>query len=132
MLKQPPADPVLARFRAAIDETYCDRLERVVLFGSRARGRAQPDSDYDIAVFLCDLGDRETEMNRLADIATEILYNDGEFVHAMPYLAGSYNEQTALRQEIRTESRHFSQKRRMRNNDQVNRSEAGHSRKVPR
>jgi uncharacterized protein len=73
------------------------------LFGSRARGGAQPDSDYDIAVFLRDLVDRETEMNRLADIATEILYNDGEFVHAMPYGAGSYNEQTALMEEIRTE-----------------------------
>ena len=56
-----------------------------------------------IAVFLRDLVDRETEMNRLADIATEILYNDGEFVHAMPYSAGSYNEQTALMQEIHTE-----------------------------
>ena len=74
-----------------------------MLFGSRARGQAQPDSDYDIAVFLRDLRDRETEMNRLADIASEILYNDGQFVHAMPYRAGSYNEQTALMQEIRTE-----------------------------
>jgi len=103
MLKQPPADPVLTHFRAAIDETYRERLERVVLFGSRARGGAQPDSDYDIAVFLRDLGDRETEMNRLADIATEIVYNDGEFVRAMPYHAGSYDEQTALMQEIRAE-----------------------------
>jgi uncharacterized protein len=42
-------------------------------------------------------------MNRLADIATEIVYNDGEFVHAMPYHAGSYDEQTALMQEIRAE-----------------------------
>jgi len=41
------------------------------------RGRSQPDSDYDVAVFLRDLRDRETEMNRLADIATEIVYNDG-------------------------------------------------------
>jgi uncharacterized protein len=103
MLKQAPADPVLTHFRAAIDETYGDRLERVVLFGSRARGRSQPDSDYDVAVFLHDLRDREMEMNRLADIATEILYNDGEFVHAMPYRAGSYDEQTALMQEIRAE-----------------------------
>jgi hypothetical protein len=69
----------------------------------RVRGRSQPDSDYDVAVFLRDLRDRETEMNRLADIATEIVYNDGEFVHTMPYHAGSYDEQTALMQEIRAE-----------------------------
>jgi uncharacterized protein len=38
-------DPVLARFRAAVARLYGDRLERVVLFGSRARGEARPDSD---------------------------------------------------------------------------------------
>jgi predicted nucleotidyltransferase len=45
-------DPILSRFRAALDKTYGERVERVVLFGSRARGDARPDSDYDIAVFL--------------------------------------------------------------------------------
>src|SRR5215218_1916711 len=48
-------DPILKRFRATLDEMYGDRLERVVLFGSRARGDAGEDSDYDIAVFLKDL-----------------------------------------------------------------------------
>ena len=33
-------DPVLARFRAALDEIYGNRIERVVLFGSRARVEA--------------------------------------------------------------------------------------------
>jgi uncharacterized protein len=103
MLNPPPTDPVLTHFRAAVDETYGDRLERVVLFGSRARGQALQDSDYDIAVFLRDLEDREAEMKRLADIATDILYHDGEFVHAMPYRAGSYHDPTALMQEIRAE-----------------------------
>lgn len=66
-------DPILERFRAAVMEIYGDRLERVVLFGSRARGDAQPDSDYDIAVLLRDMPDRFAEMNRLADVATDIL-----------------------------------------------------------
>jgi hypothetical protein len=35
-------DPVLKQFRTALDRTYGDRLERVVLFGSRARGDAHP------------------------------------------------------------------------------------------
>jgi predicted nucleotidyltransferase len=46
------ADPVLKRFRIALDELYGARIERVVLFGSRAHGDARPDSDCDIAVFL--------------------------------------------------------------------------------
>ncbi len=45
-------NPILAKFRAALAEMYGDRLECVALFGSRARGDAQPDSDYDVAVFL--------------------------------------------------------------------------------
>jgi predicted nucleotidyltransferase len=51
-------DPILKRFRAALDALYGGRLERVVLFGSRARGEARQDSDYDVAVFLRDLGIR--------------------------------------------------------------------------
>ena len=45
-------DPVLIRFRKALDEVYgSKKIERVVLFGSRARGDARSDSDYDVAVF---------------------------------------------------------------------------------
>jgi len=41
-------DPVMTRFRAALDAAYGARIERVILFGSRARGDARPDSDYDV------------------------------------------------------------------------------------
>src|SRR5437870_387499 len=61
---RPADDPVLIRFRAALDALYGDRLERVVLFGSRARGDAREDSDYDVAVFLKDLPDRWRELDR--------------------------------------------------------------------
>lgn len=78
-------DPILKRFRAALDEMYGARLERVVLFGSRVRGDAHEDSDYDVAVFLRDLADRPAEMNRLADLSTKIIVEeDGTFIHALP------------------------------------------------
>jgi len=94
-------DPVLKRFRAALEQTYGDRLERVILFGSRARGDAGAESDYDIAVFLNDLGDRWKEFDRLADIGTDILSEMGVFVHAMPFGAGAYRERTPLMHEVR-------------------------------
>ena len=82
---------------------YGERAERVVLFGSRARGDAHKDSDYDVAVFLRDMAVRASEMNRLADLSTKIIFDeDGPFIHAMPFRSGSYNEPTPLMHEIRT------------------------------
>jgi predicted nucleotidyltransferase len=72
-----------------------------VLFGSRLRGDARPDSDYDVAVFLRDMGDRFAEMDRLADLSSHILDEMGEFIHVMPFRAGSYDERTPLMHEIR-------------------------------
>jgi predicted nucleotidyltransferase len=93
---------VLMRFRKALEEMYGNRLDRVVLFGSSARGDARPDSDYDVAVFLRDMADRFAEMDRLADLGTDICDETGEFVHAMPYRAGSYTKRTPLMLGIRT------------------------------
>ena len=96
-------DPILRRFRAALDEICGERLERVALFGARARGDARADLDYDVAVFLRDLTNRAAELNRLADLATDIPDETGEFIHAMPYRAGSYEERTPLRLALRSE-----------------------------
>lgn len=96
-------DPVLKRLRAALQQAYGNRLERVVLFGSRARGDSRTDSDYDVAVFLSDLTDRWEEFDRLADMGTEILSETGAFVHAMPFRAGAYRERSPLMHEIRNE-----------------------------
>jgi predicted nucleotidyltransferase len=103
MPMRPANDPILKRFRAALDEIYGERIERVVLFGSRARGDAREDSDYDLAVFLKDLTDRWPELDRLADLGTDFLEETGEFIHAMPYRAGSYEDRTPLMHEIRAD-----------------------------
>jgi uncharacterized protein len=96
-------DPILRRFRAALSELYGDRLERVVLFGSRARGDAREDSDYDIAVFLTDFGPFWDEVDRLVDVETDLLYDTGAVTNSMPYRAGAYHDRTSLMREIRRE-----------------------------
>ena len=96
---------MLKRLRGQLREIYGDRLERAVLYGSRARLDAGADSDYDIAVFLNDMPDRWAEMNRLADLATAILYEGGKVVHAMAYPAGTWRRKTPLMHEIRREGR---------------------------
>jgi uncharacterized protein len=87
-------NPILARFRAALNEMYGERIERVVLYGSRARGDASADSDYDIAVFLNDLSDRWVEADKIAITTTDILRETG---------AVTYREPTPLMHEIRRE-----------------------------
>ena len=97
------SNPVIARFRHAVTEIYGDRIERVVLFGSRARGDARDDSDYDIAVFLRDMEDRAHDMDVLANVSTDVLYDLGAVVHAMPYRAGAYNDRSPLMHEVRAD-----------------------------
>ena len=98
-----PNNTILKRFRDTLGEIYGPRLERVVLYGSRARGDADDESDYDVAVFLRDMPDRIAELYRLADLSTAILEDDGPFIHAMAFRAGSYNDRTPLMHEIRAD-----------------------------
>ena len=94
-------DPALSRCRAALDEIYGDQIERVVLFGSRARGDAQADSDYDVAVFLKQLPDRWPELHRLADLRVKLIDDTGVFFDLLPYPAAAYADRSPLMREIR-------------------------------
>src|SRR5215469_6800597 len=96
-------DPAVLRFRKALSELYGDRLDRVVLFGSRARGEARAHSDYDVAVFVKDLNDRWQEIDRIVPVVAEIIDDTGAVIHAMPYPAGAYRDRTSLMREIRRE-----------------------------
>ena len=44
--------PILAEFRRRLQALYGDRLVRLVLFGSQARGDAELGSDIDVLVVL--------------------------------------------------------------------------------
>ena len=96
-------DPVLIRFRQALNAAFGDRIERVVLFGSRARGDSHPDSDYDVAVFLRKPGELWDELGDLSHITTAILNDTGVVISAKPFRAGAYHERSPLMHEIRAD-----------------------------
>jgi predicted nucleotidyltransferase len=96
-------DPILTRFRVALDQLYGERVRRVVLFGSRARGTARRNSDYDVAVFLSSLPDRWAELDRLADLRVRFLDETGAFFDAKPYLDSDFRRASAFMAEVRRE-----------------------------
>jgi predicted nucleotidyltransferase len=103
-MEKPQAnDHILAVFKAAIDEIYGSRLDRAVLFGSRANGQAQADSDYDVALFLNSMPDRWIELDRLAALRVKLLDETGAFFDIKPYPMAAYLERSPLMHEIRRE-----------------------------
>src|SRR5438067_13824963 len=98
-------EPVLNHFRAAVSEVYGDRLKRVVFYGSRARGDHQPDSDYDIAVFIKNPGTLTEELDKLASLTTAILLDTGAVISAKPFFAGAYQARTAFMHNLRKNGR---------------------------
>ena len=47
-----PLKIILDRLKLELKNCYGDRLNQLILFGSQARGDAQPDSDIDVLVIL--------------------------------------------------------------------------------
>jgi predicted nucleotidyltransferase len=64
---------ILMRFKAEVEKLLGKRLDRVVLFGSRSRGDAEPDSDFDLLVTVWSLQkqDRKRVFGIAADLSLE-------------------------------------------------------------
>jgi predicted nucleotidyltransferase len=70
------AHPVVVRVKAALASNYGEKLKQVILFGSRARGDAGPESDWDFLALVEGAGDMWDEQARLAPAVTWRLESD--------------------------------------------------------
>ncbi len=71
---------LLRRFKKRAELTFPYRISHIVLFGSRARREAGPESDWDVAVFLKGLASSKDTL-ALADAAYDLIVETGETIH---------------------------------------------------
>ena len=68
---------ILRELRRRLEALYGNRLVKVILFGSQARGDASPDSDIDVAIVLEGEVDPNVEIDRVVPITAQLsLEND--------------------------------------------------------
>lgn len=68
----PKVSHILAELRRRFEALYGDRLVRMVLFGSHARGDADDDSDIDVLVVLRGPVDPGEEITRTGQIKADL------------------------------------------------------------
>ena len=84
---------ILKEFKQQIAELYGQRLKKVVLYGSYARGQANDEhSDIDLAVVLAGAVDPCEEIDRTADIFTDLNLEHNVLIAVYPVSEENYIE----------------------------------------
>ncbi len=86
-------EPILKDFKQQISELYGQRLKKVVLYGSYARGQANDEhSDIDLAVVLAGAVEPCEEIDRMADIFTDLNLEHNVLIAVYPVSEENYIE----------------------------------------
>jgi len=85
-------DVALTAFQAAIRNRLGVHLKEIILFGSRARGDGDLESDYDILLVVDEVTPEVNEA--VDDVAGEILYDRGEVFSVFPVPVRRYENDT--------------------------------------
>lgn len=74
---------ILSQLRARLEESYGDRLVKMVLFGSQARGDAQSDSDIDVLVVLKGEVNLGEEIEKTGNIVADLSLQNNEVLSCL-------------------------------------------------
>jgi len=101
---RPQAREIAAELRRRFERVYGDRLVAVVLYGSQARGDAEPASDIDVMVVLKGPVDPWDEIERTLDAVADLSLERDCVVSCLFMEAGRYElEQGPLLVNVRRE-----------------------------
>lgn len=89
----PPGAARVAELAATqLGDLYGDRLVRVVLYGSQARGEAGPESDIDLLVVLRDMDSPWEELRRMDDLLWRLSSEHAVTVSALPVTETQFDQ----------------------------------------
>ncbi len=71
-IQHPKLPDILQELRSYLQNIYGDHLNDLILFGSQARGEAEPDSDIDLLIILKGEVDPWTENQRTSQRISQI------------------------------------------------------------
>ncbi|NOT03646.1 MAG: nucleotidyltransferase domain-containing protein [Anaerolineales bacterium] len=63
---------ILKKFKQSLTRLYGDRIKRIYLFGSYARGDYEDGSDLDVLIVLDTFRFHNTEISRTADLVSDL------------------------------------------------------------
>ncbi|MCX6843181.1 MAG: nucleotidyltransferase domain-containing protein [candidate division WOR-3 bacterium] len=87
---------ILRELRRRLEALYGDRLVKVVLFGSQARGDANSDSDVDVAIVLKDDVDPNVEIDRVVPITAQLSLENDVLISCVYVSAARYTSDRSL------------------------------------
>lgn len=96
--------PILSQFHNELKAVYGSRLKKVILYGSWAAGKADDQSDIDLAIVLEGNVQPGKEIDRIIDIITDINLEHSVLLSVYPVCEDDYaNSQSPLLIKIRKE-----------------------------
>lgn len=97
-------DKVITEFRQELERLYGDRLIKLVLYGSQARGDTNSNSDIDIMVILKSPVSPGDEIFRMGEIKNQLNLKYDELISVLPISEEDFlQKQTPLLDNIRRE-----------------------------
>ena len=89
---RPSVQAALREARAALEQLYGDRLVKVILYGSHARGEAHEESDVDVLFVLQGDFSFTDEVKRTNPLVSQILLKHHELLALLPFAVTRFHD----------------------------------------